>query len=409
MPAATSSPIPPALDQLRDQSSVGLDDFPGLLERLAEVPDPRDPRGVRHALVHILALAATAVLAGATSLLAISEWAADAPQDVLLALGARHDPLITRHKVPGEATIRRVLVRVDADALDRAVGNWLADRQPKKAQATALRAIAVDGKSLRGAARANGRRIHLLAALDHTGSAVLAQLDVGEKTNEITCFTFGGGSADQLPARGALGQAAKAAVENGHASALTGFRTAAVEQAGDKLALVSEDGHRAEDLNEVIVLTGLRPDLSFLDELRLHLDERLQAPAALAPLIDPNQHSCGTVYPHGVAELSHPEEGVHLVGMKSYGRVPTFLAMTGYEQVRSVAAHLAGDHEAAARIELTLPETGVCGGAGLFDEPAAEQGEGGGCCAAPAVAPVPVAISIGAPLEQAAPAAGGCC
>jgi predicted transposase YbfD/YdcC len=133
-------------------------------------------------------LAATAVLAGATSLLASSEWAADAPQDVLLALGARHDPLITRHKVPGEATIRRVLVRIAADALDRAVGNWLADRQPKKAQATALRAVAVDGKSLRGAARANGRRIHLLAALDHTGSAVLAQLDVGEKTNEITCF-----------------------------------------------------------------------------------------------------------------------------------------------------------------------------------------------------------------------------
>ncbi|MEH0586851.1 ISAs1 family transposase [Streptomyces sp. B21-106] len=155
---------------------------------MAEVPDPRDPRGVRHTLVHVLALAATAVLAGATSLLAIGEWAADAPQDVLLALGARHDPLVTRHKVPGEATIRRVLVRIDGDALDRAVGSWLADRQPRKAQATALRAIAADGKSLRGAARANGRKIHLLAALDHTASTVLAQLDVGEKTNELTCF-----------------------------------------------------------------------------------------------------------------------------------------------------------------------------------------------------------------------------
>ncbi|MFF2820481.1 ISAs1 family transposase [Kitasatospora cineracea] len=188
MPAAPTSPIPPALDQLRDQSSAGLAEFPGLLERLAEVPDPRDPRGVRHTLVHVLALAAAAVLAGATSLLAISEWAADAPQDVLLALGARHDPLVTRHKVPGEAAIRRVLVRVDADALDRAVGSWLADRQPKKSQTTALRAIAVDGKSLRGAARANGRKIHLLAALDHITSTVLAQLDVGEKTNEITCF-----------------------------------------------------------------------------------------------------------------------------------------------------------------------------------------------------------------------------
>ncbi|WP_406511095.1 ISAs1 family transposase [Streptomyces sp. NBC_00161] len=187
MPAATSTPILPALDRLRDQLSARLDEPPGLLERLAEVPDRRDPRGVRHALVHVLALAAAAALAGATSLLTISEWAADAPRDVLLALGAPHDPLITRHKAPGEATIRRVLVRIDADALDRAVGGWLTDRQPIT-QTTALRAIAVDGKSLRGAARAHGRKIQLLAALDHTASTVLSQLRIGAKTNEITCF-----------------------------------------------------------------------------------------------------------------------------------------------------------------------------------------------------------------------------
>jgi hypothetical protein len=89
--------------------------------------------------------------------------------------------------------------------------------------------------------------------------------------------------------------------------------------------------------------TGFRPDLSLLAELRLELDSTLQAPVALAPLIDPNVHSCGTVYPHGVSELSHPEPGVFLAGMKSYGRAPTFLAMTGYEQVRSIAAALAGD------------------------------------------------------------------
>lgn len=98
----------------------------------------------------------------------------------------------------------------------------------------------------------------------------------------------------------------------------------------------------------------------------------------LAPLIDPNVHSCGTVYPHGAAELSHPEPGFYLAGMKSYGRAPTFLALTGFEQVRSIAAAIAGDHEAAAKVELTLPETGVCGGSGLFDDPAA-QAEGG-CC-----------------------------
>ncbi|PBC72149.1 IS4 family transposase [Streptomyces sp. TLI_235] len=143
---------------------------------------------MRHALAYVLALAATAVLAGATSLLAISEWAADAPPEVLGLLGARRDPLTGRHPAPGEATIRRVLAGIDGDALDRAVGRWLADRQPPSLQAKDLRAVAVDGKSLRGAARASGRRIHLLAALDHTTSSVLAQLDVGEKTNEITCF-----------------------------------------------------------------------------------------------------------------------------------------------------------------------------------------------------------------------------
>ncbi|MFB7170597.1 FAD-dependent oxidoreductase [Streptomyces sp. NPDC056254] len=206
----------------------------------------------------------------------------------------------------------------------------------------------------------------------------------------ISGSTFGGGEADQLPARGALGLAAKAAVDGGYADAVTGFRTDAFERdAGGRLVLVGEDGRRLDAVDEVVVLTGFRPDLAFLDELRLGLDERLQAPVALAPLIDPNQHSCGTVYPHGQAELSHPEKDLYLVGMKSYGRAPTFLAMTGYEQVRSVAAHLAGDREAAERVELALPETGVCGGAGLFDEPAAAE-TGGGCCAAPA------ALTIGA-------------
>ncbi|GAA2129263.1 NAD(P)-binding domain-containing protein [Streptomyces synnematoformans] len=225
----------------------------------------------------------------------------------------------------------------------------------------------------------------------------------------IGAHTYGGGEADQLPARGALGLAAKAAVEDGHATALTGFRTAAVERDGDspdspaRLVLVAEDGRRSEPVDEVVALTGLRPDLSFLDELRLGLDERLQAPVALAPLIDPNVHSCGTVYPHGAAELSHPETGVYLAGMKSYGRAPTFLAMTGFEQVRSIAAALAGDHEAAARVELTLPETGVCGGTGLTGGTETDTGTGtgtgtgteqsadtGGCCA-----PAPGLLQVG--------------
>ncbi|WP_328663345.1 ISAs1 family transposase [Streptomyces sp. NBC_00328] len=185
MPADTSSLISPALDQLREHPEVVSEEVPGLLERLAEVPDPRDSRGVRHHLAVVLALTACAVLAGATSLLAVGEWIADAPPRVLERVGARTDPLQPRRVLPSETTVRRLLGRIDADALDRAVGHWLADRCPKPA---GLRGLAVDGKSLRGAARAKGRKIHLLAALDHTTGLVLAQLDVGERTNEITCF-----------------------------------------------------------------------------------------------------------------------------------------------------------------------------------------------------------------------------
>ncbi|WP_309063845.1 NAD(P)-binding domain-containing protein [Streptomyces sp.] len=224
----------------------------------------------------------------------------------------------------------------------------------------------------------------------------------------ISGSTFGGGTADQLPARGALGLAAKAAVDNGHADAVTGFRTEAIERDGDgRLVLVGEDGRRLDAVDEVIVLTGFRPDLSFLSEVRLNLDERLQAPVGLAPLIDPNQHSCGTVYPHGHRELSHPDQGVYLVGMKSYGRAPTFLAMTGYEQVRSVAAAIAGDLDSADRVELTLPETGVCGGAGLFDAPDTRQTDGGCCAPAPQLVQLGTPAAAGAATEETP--AGGCC
>jgi hypothetical protein len=191
--------------------------------------------------------------------------------------------------------------------------------------------------------------------------------------------TFGGGDADQLPARGALGRRAAAPVEAGHISTVTGFRTVAVEPADGGVVLVADAGCRVDPVTEVVVVTGFRPDLSWLSELRLDLDPVLQAARALAPLIDPNVHSCGTVYPHGARELAQPEPGVFLVGMKSYGRAPSFLAMTGYEQVRSVVAAIDGDRAAAERVELVLPETGLCGGAGVFDDPAAGAVDGG-CC-----------------------------
>lgn len=204
--------------------------------------------------------------------------------------------------------------------------------------------------------------------------------------------SFGGGAADQLPARGALGLRAQAAVEAGLVTVVTGFRTARITVGADGRAVLESDaGGRIEGVDRVVALTGFRPDLSWLSEIRLELDPVLQSPTRLAPLIDPNVHSCGTVYPHGVQELSHPEPNVYLAGMKSYGRAPTFLALTGYEQVRSIAAALAGDHESAQRVELTLPESGVCGGSGVFDD---AEATGGGCCAAPP-GPQPISLSVG--------------
>ncbi|MFM9700872.1 NAD(P)-binding domain-containing protein [Streptomyces europaeiscabiei] len=310
--------------------------------------------------------------------------------------------------------------RITARAVIDASGTWStpspmgADGLPALGEKTAADRISYSVPDLGDPAvraRYAGKRTAVIGsgASAFTALAYLADLAKEEDATHavwilrrgIGANTYGGGEADELPARGALGLRAKAAVEAGHASAVTGFRTQAVERDGDgRLILVAEDGRRLDAVDEAIVLTGLRPDLSFLSELRLGLDERLQAPTALAPLIDPNVHSCGTVYPHGVNELSHPEQGIYLVGMKSYGRAPTFLAMTGYEQVRSITAALAGDQEAAERVELTLPETGVCGGAGLFDEPENAEQSGGGCCAAPTT----VQIGIGAPVATS----GGC-
>lgn len=215
-------------------------------------------------------------------------------------------------------------------------------------------------------------------AAEHPGTTLTWAVRRG-----VTDAVFGGGDVDELAARGALGQRAKKAVDDGHLTVVSGFRTEQVIRDASRLALVGDAGSRIEAVDEVVALTGFRPDLSWLSEVRLDLDATLQAPKALAPLIDPNMHSCGTVYPHGVDELTQPEPGFYLVGMKSYGRAPTFLAMTGYEQVRSIAAELAGDHDGARTVELTLPDTGVCGGAGLYDDPNADAAATGGCCGAP--------------------------
>ena len=179
MPAPTSSRIPTVAHRLDAPVTLAPDQCRSLLDGLASITDPRQRRGRRHAL--------GAVLAGARSLVAIGEWAADAPQPVLAALWVRGDPLRGVYRPPGEATVRRVLARVDPDALDLVLGRWLADQQPPPAW-SARRAVAVDGKTLRGSGHHPNPQVHLLAVIDHTSRAVLAQADVDGKTNEIARF-----------------------------------------------------------------------------------------------------------------------------------------------------------------------------------------------------------------------------
>jgi hypothetical protein len=167
------------------------------------------------------------------------------------------------------------------------------------------------------------------------------------------------GEDHELPARGRLAAGLAAMVRRGEIELVTGFRTTSVtELAGGGLEVVGARERLKADL--IVAATGFRPDLGIGRELRLGIDPALESTAALAPLIDPNVHSCETVPPHGAAELAHPEPGWFTVGSKSYGRAPTFLLATGYEQVRSVVARLAGDHAAAGQVRLQLPTTGVC-------------------------------------------------
>ena len=173
---------------------------------------------------------------------------------------------------------------------------------------------------------------------------------------------FGGGANDKLVARGELGSAFERFVRGGRLSVQKNFRVTRIGVDGDQIRLSAETSSSIADIlaDELIVSTGFRPDFSFLRELRVLVDPSIECPPVLAPLIDPNEHSCGTVRPHGARELAHPEPNFYLAGMKSYGRAPNFLMVTGYEQVRSIMADLAGDKAAAEQVELVLPETGVC-------------------------------------------------
>jgi hypothetical protein len=207
---------------------------------------------------------------------------------------------------------------------------------------------------------------------------------------------YGGGEDDQLPDRGRLGTDLRSLVVSGAIEHVSGFGITSLEVEGDTVTVVGgtpEGDRRIEGVHNVAAATGFRPDLTMLSEVRLDLDAGLDAPSQLAPLVDPAFHSCGSVPPHGHRELAHPDEpGFFIAGMKSYGRAPTFLITTGNEQVRSIAAHLAGDEHAADEVQLFLPETGVCS----VNLPLnADEAASGGCCGTEAAVTGPVEASSG--------------
>jgi thioredoxin reductase len=280
---------------------------------------------------------------------------------------------------------------VTADAVIDASGTWFS---PNPAGANGLPAKGERENASRIAygmpnvSRYAGKTVAVLGA-GHSAIGTLIDLARLPGTKPIWLLrgdkpekAFGGGVNDKLVERGALGSMFAGLVQSGRIEVRTGFRVHEIDGAGGQLRIVGGSNGNCQSVlvDELVVATGLRPDHSFLRELRTALDPALECPPTLAPLIDPNLHSCGTVRPHGARELAQPEPGLYLAGMKSYGRAPTFLMITGYEQVRSIVADIAGDREAAERVELVLPETGVCSG----PEPAAGDV---GCCGGPATSP----------------------
>jgi thioredoxin reductase len=327
--------------------------------------------------------------------------------------------------------------RIVADAVIDATGTWDAPNpggaggMPALGEAEARERIRNGMPDVRGADRvryadrtvavvggghsAVGTLIELAALAEEAPGTLVVWLYRGRDLSRA----YGGGTADQLAARGALGTTIARLMRDRAIDIRMGFSLAEVAMVGDGLVLRSGAGCSAEQVavDELIIATGFRPNLAMLRELRVSLDPALECPPALAPLIDPNIHSCGTVRPHGAAELSHPEPGFYIAGMKSYGRAPTFLLATGHEQVRSIVAKIAGDHAAARRVELVLPETGVCAGPSLkavaavatgccggaaranaeaccrADEQAKAEGEAGCGCAGGAASEPPVAAT----------------
>ena len=274
----------------------------------------------------------------------------------------------------GPHGVERTLARAVIDAS----GTWLtpnpvgADGRPAIGERDAAALIESGSPDVLGGDRRRyaRRRVAVVGSGHSAQNAVrdLAVLATRAPGTDVTWIIrrsdpgqlFGGKANDQLPERGRLGADAQRVVDTGAVHLVTAFRTDRISVGRDGATLVADDGREVGPFDRIVNATGFRPDLAMVSELRVDGDPVLQSARVLAPMIDPNVHSCGSVPPHGAAELAHPEPGFYVVGAKSYGRAPTFLLATGYEQVRSVVAALASDHAAAGDVQLILPETGVC-------------------------------------------------
>jgi thioredoxin reductase len=337
------------------------------------LPDPEDaPTGGDIVKGYIEPLAALPEIASHIRLGARVTAIARRGHDKMKTPGRQDAPFVLRIQYP-DGSEEQVFARavIDASGTWRMPNPLGADGLPALGEVAAAEQIVYGIPDVLGTARSRyaGKRVVVVGS-GHSAFNALLELAVLADEAPGTDITwavrrakvgqlFGGGHADALPERGRLGTRTRELIDSGAVRCMS-LRIAEVRRTERGLILVGENAETLGPVDEIVCATGFRPDLSITRELRLELDTALEAPSALAPLIDPNVHSCGSVPPHGAQELKHPEPDFYTVGMKSYGRAPTFLLLTGYEQVRSVVAAIAGDWESARNVELVLPETGVC-------------------------------------------------
>ncbi|MBC6458603.1 FAD-dependent oxidoreductase [Actinomadura sp. HBU206391] len=403
-----------------------------LLNKTGWTPPPTEvlPTGAELVRDYLAPLATLPELAGRirtdTTVIAVSRHGVDATRTV----GRDERPLLVR-TVDADGAVRDIQARAVIDASGTwGHGNPLGHSglsAPGEEQAASHLTGPLPDVLGRDRVRFAGKH-SLVVGMGHSAANTLLALAELARTEPGTHITwavrgasaarlYGGGDADGLPARGALGTRLKEAVNSGAITLVRNFTITALNapDGGPAAGPVqvtgsTPDGNQVLTADAVVAATGFRPDLDMLREVRVELDPATEAPVKLAPMIDPNFHSCGTVPPHGERDLAHPETGFYIVGMKSYGRAPTFLMATGYEQVRSVVAALAGDREAADAVELDLPQTGVCS-TDLITEDMLGIDQADGCGTSCSIEPTEqTAQSVAEPVgEPAREAASSCC